>query len=155
MTTKTAAEQNFLIPNGTFLAELSIFLLVLAVIWLFVLPPIRDVLAQREARVAKTAADGQRAREVFSAAEDRYRSSVAQARNEASRLREQARVEGRAILMSMREQAQEQSDVMMAGATIELRGHADTATARLRGHIDALAGDLADRVIGGRDDERT
>ncbi|WP_454197185.1 F0F1 ATP synthase subunit B family protein [Nocardia sp. Marseille-Q1738] len=150
MTTKTLAEQNFLIPNGTFFAELSIFLLVLAVIWLFVVPPVRDVLAEREARVAKTAADGQRAREILDAAEARYRSSVAQARGAAARLREQAKMEGRAILISMRERAQEQSDQMLAEATIELRAHADAAAARLRGHIDPLARDLADRVIGGR-----
>ncbi|WP_431969066.1 F0F1 ATP synthase subunit B [Nocardia sp. bgisy134] len=155
MITKTLAEQNFLIPNGTFFVELSIFLLVLAVIWLFVVPPIRDVLAEREARVAKTAVDGRRAREIFEAAEDRYRSSVAQARGEAARLREQARHEGRAILTSAGERARDESDEMVAGAVIELRANADAAAARLRGHIDPLARELADRVIGGGAGERT
>ncbi|WP_040783215.1 F0F1 ATP synthase subunit B family protein [Nocardia pneumoniae] len=155
MTTKTLAGQNFLIPNGTLFVELSIFLLVLAVIRLIVVPPIRDVLAEREARVAKTAADGQRAREILEAAEQRYRSSVAQARGEAARLREQARTDGRAILLSTRERARQQSDQMLAEATIELRAHADAVAARLRGELEPLAGDLADRVIGGGGVERT
>lgn len=155
MATKTLAGQNFLIPNGTFLAELSIFLLVLAVIWLFVVPPIRDVLAEREARVAKAAADGKRAREILEAAGERYRSSLAQARGEAARLREQARTEGRAILISTRERAQEQSDRMSAEAAIELRADAGAAAVRLREYADPLAGDLADRVIGGGGIERT
>ncbi|MEV0033525.1 F0F1 ATP synthase subunit B [Nocardia sp. NPDC050793] len=155
MSTRTLAEQNFLIPNGTFFVELSIFLLVLAVVWLFVVPPIRDVLAEREARVAETAVDGQRARELFEAAEDRLRSSVAQARGEAARVREQARHEGRAILHAARERARDESDEMVAGAVNQLRADADAAAARLRGHIDPLARELADRVIGGGAGERT
>ncbi|MBF6220721.1 F0F1 ATP synthase subunit B [Nocardia abscessus] len=154
MATDNRAEQNFLIPNGTFFAELAIFLLVLAVIWLFVVPPIRDVLAEREARVTKTATDEQRARELFGAAEHRYRSSVSQARSEAARLRAQARLDGRAILISTREHAQEQSDEMVAAAAIQLRAQADAVAAGLREHIDPLAGELAERVIGG-DGERT
>ncbi|MFI5779862.1 F0F1 ATP synthase subunit B [Nocardia sp. NPDC051570] len=149
MTTEILAGQNFLIPDGTFFVELSIFLITLAIIWLFVVPPIREVLVEREARVERTTADARRAGEVFAAAEDRYRSSVGQARTEAARLRDQARVEGRAILIAAREQARERSDEMVAGATIELRAHADATTARLRGQIDPLARDLADRVIGG------
>ncbi len=143
--------RNFLIPDATFFVELSIFLLTLAVIRLFVAPPIRTVLAEREARVAKTAADADRAREIFAAAEDRYRSSVAEARAEAARLRDRARSEGRAILLAAREQARERSDKMVAEAGIELRTHADRATARLRREIDPLAGAVADRVIGGSD----
>ncbi|MEU2252466.1 F0F1 ATP synthase subunit B [Nocardia xishanensis] len=155
MGTKTSAEQNFLIPNGTFFVELSIFLLVLAVVWLFVVPPIRDVLAERESRVTETALDGQRARELFEAAEDRVRSSVAQARGEAARVREQARHEGRSLLHVSRERARVESDEMVAGAVTQLRADADAAAARLRGHIDPLARELADRVIGGGAGERT
>ncbi|WP_068063746.1 F0F1 ATP synthase subunit B family protein [Nocardia xishanensis] len=154
MSTQTLAGQNFLIPNGTFFVELSIFLLVLAVVWLFVVPPIRDVLAERQARVAETALDGQRARELFEAAEGRVRSSVAQARGEAARVREQARHEGRAVLHAARERARVESDEMVAGAVTRLRADADAAAARLRGHIDPLARELADRVIGGGAGER-
>ncbi|MGW4737172.1 F0F1 ATP synthase subunit B family protein [Nocardia xishanensis] len=154
MSTQTLAGQNFLIPNGTFFVELSIFLLVLAVVWLFVVPPIRDVLAERQARVAETALDGQRARELFEAAEGRVRSSVAQARGEAARVREQARHEGRAVLHAARERARVESDEMVAGAVTQLRADADAAAARLRGHIDPLARELADRVIGGGAGER-
>ncbi|MGV9613988.1 F0F1 ATP synthase subunit B family protein [Nocardia xishanensis] len=154
MGTQTLAGQNFLIPNGTFFVELSIFLLVLAVVWLFVVPPIRDVLAERQARVAETALDGQRARELFEAAEGRVRSSVAQARGEAARVREQARHEGRAVLHAARERARVESDEMVAGAVTQLRADADAAAARLRGHIDPLARELADRVIGGGAGER-
>ncbi len=45
---------NFLIPNGTFFVVLAIFLVVLAVIGTFVVPPILKVLRERDAMVAKT-----------------------------------------------------------------------------------------------------
>ncbi len=61
-TTILAAEEgggqsNFLVPNGTFFAVLLIFLITLAVIWKWVVPPVGKVLAAREAMLAKTAAD--------------------------------------------------------------------------------------------------
>ncbi|MGC7219886.1 F0F1 ATP synthase subunit B, partial [Mycobacteroides abscessus subsp. massiliense] len=51
---------NFLIPNGTFFAVLIIFLIVLGVISKWVVPPISKVLAEREAMLAKTAADNRK-----------------------------------------------------------------------------------------------
>ena len=48
---------NFLIPNGTFFFVLLIFLIVLGVIAKWVVPPVSKVLAEREAMLAKTAAD--------------------------------------------------------------------------------------------------
>ncbi len=57
MSTKNTAGENFLLPNGTFFAELLIFVTVLGVIWRFVIPPINRAMEEREARVAKTEAD--------------------------------------------------------------------------------------------------
>ncbi|MTJ61496.1 hypothetical protein GL309_08115 [Nocardia seriolae] len=61
--TDVEAAGNFLVPNGPFFAELLIFLIVLAVIWFFVVPPIRKVLAEREARVEVTTATAKQAGE--------------------------------------------------------------------------------------------
>ena len=58
--TDVEADGNFLIPNGTFFAELLIFLIVLGVIWFFVVPPIRKVLSEREERVKQTLDEQQR-----------------------------------------------------------------------------------------------
>lgn len=149
MNTEIRAAENFLIPNGTFFVELAIFLIVFAVIWLFVVPPIREVLDQREARVTEAAAHRRQAREAFAAAEDRYRSALAQAHADAARLREQARNEGRAILVAHRDRARDRTEEMVATATAELRTQAAAAAARFDTHLDPIAHDLADRVIGG------
>ncbi len=52
---------NFLIPNATLIACLLIFIVVLVVIRTFVVPPILEVLDERDARVAKTVEDNKAA----------------------------------------------------------------------------------------------
>jgi F-type H+-transporting ATPase subunit b len=146
--TDVVAEGNFLIPNGTFFAELLIFLIVLGVMWLFVVPPIRKVLAERESRVAKTAVDTKESKDLFAEAESRYRTALAEARSEVAEIRNQARAEGRAILEQLRSEAQEEADRIVAESATELRAQADQVAAELREAAEPLAQTLADRVLG-------
>lgn len=71
---------NFLIPNGTFFVVLAIFLVVLAVIGTFVVPPILKVLRERDAMVAKTLADNKKSDEQFAAAQADYDEAMTEAR---------------------------------------------------------------------------
>ena len=96
---------NFLIPNGTFFAVLLIFLITLGVIWKWVVPPISKVLAEREAMLAKTAADSRKSAEQVAAAQADYDKAMAGARAEASALRDEARAEGRQVVDSKRAEA--------------------------------------------------
>ncbi|RJO75161.1 F0F1 ATP synthase subunit B [Nocardia panacis] len=146
--TDVAAQGNFLIPNGTFFAELAIFLIVLGVIWFFVVPPIRKVLADREARVTGTAAENKQARRLFAEATARYQTGLEQARTEAAAIRNAARAEGQAILDGLRADAQAQSDAIVAEQTATLRAEADQIAAGLRETVEPLAQSLADRVVG-------
>lgn len=82
---------NFLIPNGTFFVVLAIFLVVLAVIGTFVVPPILKVLRERDAMVAKTLADNKKSDEQFAAAQADYDEAMTEARVQASSLRDNAR----------------------------------------------------------------
>ena len=75
---------NFLIPNGTFFVVLIIFLIVLGVIAKWVVPPVSTVISEREAMLAKTAADKQKAAEQVAAARADYDETMAGARTEAS-----------------------------------------------------------------------
>ncbi|MBF6330612.1 F0F1 ATP synthase subunit B [Nocardia transvalensis] len=146
--TDVVAQGNFLIPNGTFFVELLIFLIVLGVIWFFVVPPIRKVLAEREARVEATTANDKEAKETFAEAEARYQSGLKQAREEAAEIRNQARAEGRAILDRLRTEAQEEADRIVAESAAQLRAEADQVAAELREEVEPLADSLADRVSG-------
>jgi F-type H+-transporting ATPase subunit b len=81
---------NFLIPNGTFFVVLIIFLIVLGVITKWVVPPISKVLAEREAMLAKTAADARKSAEQVAAAQADYDSTMAGPRGRSSGDRREA-----------------------------------------------------------------
>ncbi len=72
---------NFLIPNGTFFVVLLIFLIMLGVIAKWVVPPVSKVLAEREAMLAKTAADNRKSAEQVAAAQADYDKAMAGARS--------------------------------------------------------------------------
>ncbi|GAB2640745.1 F0F1 ATP synthase subunit B family protein [Nocardia goodfellowii] len=148
MSTKNTAGENFLLPNGTFFAELLIFLTVLGVIWRFVVPPIHRVLAEREARTAQTAVDQAAAKQARAEAEAAYQAALAEARVAATGIRKQARDEGQSLIKERRAAAQGEADAQMARSLAELRANADQVNADLRTTIDPLAQALADRVLG-------
>src|SRR3954465_4501850 len=83
-------QSNFLIPNGTFFVILIIFLIVLGVITKWVVPPISKVLSEREAMLAKTAANSRKSAEQVAAAKADYDQAMAGARTEASSIRDEA-----------------------------------------------------------------
>ncbi|MFI6211239.1 F0F1 ATP synthase subunit B [Nocardia brasiliensis] len=149
--TDVVAQGNFLIPNGTFFVELLIFLIVLGVIWFFVVPPIRKVLAEREERVAETLTRTKEARQLFTEAEAKHQAALEKARAEAAAIRNQARAEGRAILEQMRGEAQQEANAIVVEAEAQLRAQADQVAADLREAVEPLAQSLATRMVGVND----
>jgi F-type H+-transporting ATPase subunit b len=139
---------NFLIPNGTFFVVLIIFLIVLGVIGKWVVPPISKVLSEREAMVKQTIDDSRKAADQFSAADEDYRSEMAKARGEASKLRDGARAEGRKVLEDMRGRASGEVSSTLQQADSELKEQALSIQGDLRSSVDALSTTLASRVLG-------
>src|SRR5436190_18419118 len=115
---------NFLIPNGTFFVVLIIFLIVLGVIGKWVVPPVSKVLHEREALVKKTVEDSRKAADQFTAADDDYQAEMAKARGEASKVRDEARADGRKILEDMRGRASDEVASTMQQASEQLKRQA-------------------------------
>src|ERR1700724_3988899 len=86
---------NFLVPTCTFFVVLLIFLIVLAVIGTFVVPPIMRVLHERDEMVAKTIENNRQADKQFAGAEADYEAAMGGARRDASTIRDEDRAEGR------------------------------------------------------------
>jgi F-type H+-transporting ATPase subunit b len=141
-------QSNFLLPNGTFFFVLIIFLIVLGVIGKWVVPPISEVLRERDARVKQTVEDNRRSAEQFAAADDDYEAEMAKARGEASRVRDNARAEGRKILEDMRGRAGGEVAATLQQADDELKRQADAISDELRSSVEALSATLATRVLG-------
>ncbi|GAA4400371.1 F0F1 ATP synthase subunit B [Tsukamurella soli] len=142
------AEGNFLIPNGTFFAELIIFLIVLAVIWFFVVPPIRKVLADRDAMVDQTSTDTRSAAKGFEDAEAEYLSGLKSARAEAGAIRDEARAAGRSAMDEQKQRASAEAEALAREQTEQLRASGATAARQARGDLGPLSATLASRVLG-------
>jgi F-type H+-transporting ATPase subunit b len=139
---------NFLLPNGTFIAELIIFAIVLTVIWRYVLPPVQQALKERHDMVQRQLDESQEAVEKFRAAEERYREALAEARAESGRIREEARAEGQRVIDDMRQRTQDEiAQIPRRGEEI-LAERREEALRDLRSQVGPLATTLASRVVG-------
>ena len=135
-------------PVGEIIIGLIAFAILFFVMAKFVAPRFEQVFQARRAAIEGGIERAEAMQAEAKAALDQYRAQLAEARNEAAQIRDQARAEGQQILEELRAQAQEES------ARIVARGEEQLATARqqvvneLRGQIGALAVDLAGRVVG-------
>ncbi|MEO3761371.1 F0F1 ATP synthase subunit B [Mycobacterium sp. B14F4] len=141
-------QSNFLIPNGTFFFVLAIFLIVLGVIGKWVVPPISQVLNEREARAKQTTEDTRKAAELRAAAEADYLKVMATARREATNVREEARAEGRKIVEEARTRANAEVSGLLQQANEQLTAQSRALTSDLQSSVDNLAANLASRVLG-------
>jgi F-type H+-transporting ATPase subunit b len=121
---------------------------VLGVIGKWVVPPVSKVLRERDAMVKRTVEDSRKAADQFAAADEDYQSEMAKARGEASKLRDEARAEGRKVLEDMRGRASDQVASTLQQADSELKEQALSIQADLRSSLDNLSETLANRVLG-------
>lgn len=139
---------NFLIPNGTFFFVLAIFLLVLAIIGTFVVPPILKVLRERDAMVAKTASDTKKSAEQFEAAQADYEEAMKEARVQASSFRDNARAEGRKVVDDARARAEQEVMSTLQVAAEQLKRERDAVELDLRANVPSMSATLASRILG-------
>ncbi|MGB9303799.1 MAG: F0F1 ATP synthase subunit B [Mycobacterium sp.] len=139
---------NFLVPNGTFFFVLAIFLIVLAVIGTFVVPPILRVLRERDAMVAKTQADNKKSAEQFAAARSDYEDAMKEARVQASTFRDNARAEGRKVIEAARADAEQQVASTVQTANDQLKRERDSLELDLRANVASMSATLASRILG-------
>ena len=146
--TVEAGGNNFLVPNGTFFFVLAIFLVVLAVIGTFVVPPILKVLRERDAMVAKTVADNKKSAEQFEAAQADYEEAMKEARVQASSFRDDARAEGRKVVEDARARAEQEVASTLQKAAEQLKRERDAVELDLRANVASMSETLASRILG-------
>jgi F-type H+-transporting ATPase subunit b len=139
-------------PLSPNLVELIIgtvsFLVVFAVLWRVLLPRIQQTLTERTDQIEGGL---QRAEEVQREAKqtlEQYQAQLAEARHEASRLRQDAQEEGARILAELRERGEAERQRLVAAAHDQIDADRAQAIQALRTEMGALAVELASRVIG-------
>ncbi len=144
----TNLASNFLVPNGTFLVELLAFVLMLWVIAKWVWPRLNAAMNARQEAIRQRFAEMEQAKADAKAAEENYRSQLAEARHDAARIREEAREQGAQIVVEMREQAQAEAARITSAASAQIAAERQQVLAQLRTEVGALATDLAGRIVG-------
>lgn len=144
------ASNNFLLPNWTFIAEIIAFLLILAILWKYVVPPVQRVMGERQEMIRKQGEDADKAREKLAEAEAAYQSALKEARTEAAQIRENARAEAQRTIEELRQQAQEESARIVARGEEQLVRQRSAVVRELRTEIGALAVELSEKIVDQR-----
>ena len=141
-------ESNFLVPNGTFVAEVVAFGIIVFVLAKWVIPPVNRAMTARQDAIRKEFADLEAAKSEATQAKDEFTSQIADARHEAARIREEAREQGAAIIAELREQAQAEANRIVEHAHAQIQAERQQALTSLRAEVGTLATTLAGRIVG-------
>jgi F-type H+-transporting ATPase subunit b len=117
------------------------FAMILFLFWRVVLPAMQKILDARAELIEGGISKAENALE-------EYKKRLADARAEAAKIREQARLDGTKILNELKEQAQTDSARIVASAHAQIEAERQSAVVSLRSEVGSLAIDLASGVIG-------
>ncbi len=123
------------------------FALVLFLFWRIVLPRLQKTLDERSSVIEGGIAQAESAQAEAKKALEKYTKLLADARAEASGIRDKARQEGVVILQEMKESAQAEANRIAQAATAQIEAERHQAVLSLRKEVGALALDLAAAVV--------
>jgi F-type H+-transporting ATPase subunit b len=135
-------------PVGEIIVGTITFAILFFVLVKFVVPRFEQVFRARREAIEGGIERAEALQVEARAALDQYRAQLAEARNEAAQIRDQARAEGQQILEELRIQANEESARIVARGEEQLATQRQQLVNELRGQIGTLAVDLAGRVVG-------
>ena len=124
------------------------FLIVFAVLWRVLLPRIQQTLEERTDQIEGGLQRAEEAQREAKQTLEQYQAQLAEARHEASRMRQDAQEEGARILAELRERGEAERQRLVAAARDQIEADRTQAIQALRTEMGALAVELASRVVG-------
>ena len=140
---------NPLLPHTPEIIFGFVFLVLLAILFAkVVVPKFEKAYADRTAAIEGGMDEAKRAQAEAKAALDKYNAQLAEARQEAAKIREDAREQGAAIIAEMREQAKVEAERIVTHARTQIDAERAQAVASLRSEVGTMATTLAGRIVG-------
>ncbi|MFB2555849.1 F0F1 ATP synthase subunit B [Herbiconiux liangxiaofengii] len=124
------------------------FVVILFFFWRLVLPRMKKLLDERSAAIEGNMEKADEAQREAEAALQLYTAQLAEARAEAAKIREQARVDAQRIGSEIQAQAQTDAERVKANAQVAIEADRQAALVSLRSEVGSLAIDLASGVVG-------
>ncbi len=141
--------QNPLVPNLTeLITGLLAFFIVFGIMGKLLLPRIQKMLEERTDAIEGGLKRAEEAQAEAAQVLEQYRAQLADARREASRIREEAKEQGAQIIAQMREQGQAEYARLTAAAQAQTESDRQQALTSLRAEIGSLSVELASKVVG-------
>lgn len=143
------AAKNPLLPESYDLFWSSVvFVILLTFFWFKVLPNFKKTLDERTEAIEGRLAAAERAQAEMAQKNAEIEKAQEESRAEAASIREQARVEGVAILAELTEKANQEAARITATAKAQIEAERQAALVSLRAEVGNLAIDLASQVVG-------
>ena len=140
---------NPLVPHTAELIVGAIaFTLLFLVLRKAVVPKFEKAFTDRTEAIQGGLERAEKAQEEAQRALVQYNEQLSSAQGEASRLREEARVQGAAIIEELRTKAQEEAARITAAAHASIEAERQQAVTSLRNEVGALAVELASKIVG-------
>lgn len=143
------SSRSLLLPEDYDLLWSTVTIAVIGLVfWRIVLPVFTRILDERTTRIEGGLARAERAQEEAAATLAEYQHRLAEARGEASRIREDARAEGEQIVAELRAKASADAARILENAQRQIEAERQQASTALRGEVGELATELASRIVG-------
>ncbi|HIW91949.1 MAG TPA: F0F1 ATP synthase subunit B [Candidatus Corynebacterium avicola] len=124
------------------------FIIIFLVFWKFVLPKLKQVMAERTEQIEGGIARAEEAQEEAKAALEKYNAQLAEARTEAAQIRDDARAQGQKIIADMKTQATDESNRIIESGNKQLQAQRDAVVSDLRKDMGENSINLAERLLG-------
>jgi F-type H+-transporting ATPase subunit b len=149
VTATEEAQPNPLLPEPyDIIWSLVCFVVILFFFWRLVLPRMKKLLDERSAAIEGNMEKADEAQREAEAALEQYTAQLAEARAEAAKIREQARLDAQHIGSEITAQAQSDAERVKSNAQVAIEAERQAALISLRTEVGTLAIDLASNVIG-------
>lgn len=150
MTTPMQIDLGPLLPHhlSELIAGAILLLIIFLVVRAKVVPAFEQMYAERTSAIQGGMEKAEKAQAAAEAALQEYQQQLAEARQEAARIREEAKNEGARIKAELREQADAEAQRIIANAKTQIEAERAQASAQLRTEVGGLATTLAGRIVG-------
>jgi F-type H+-transporting ATPase subunit b len=138
----------FLLPNGTFIVELVIFLVLLFLIAKYILPPLNRALESRQEQIRDSLEAADRARVDAAQADDERRHALEEARQQAREIVAQANRTATQMLADAAENAHAEYERIVSSAEAEVQLARQRAVDEAATRLGELVLEVVERVIG-------
>lgn len=132
---------------ATLIAELFGFVVILLVLYRYVLPVLKRMVRARQDVIQKQVDEAEEATRMLERAQQRFESAVAQAREEAARIRDDARADAQLIRDELVEQAEREVERIRQRGEEQLAAQREQVVRRMRADLGGLAMRLAEHMV--------